>query len=70
MATHTQQLAEMNEVIECAKGASINVLQEVYNGVIVGINDALHQVKEQQSAVSFFERDGKIVMFSLKEELV
>ena len=70
VATHTQQLAEMNEVIECAKGASINVLQEVYNGVIVGINDALHQVKEQQNAVSFFERDGKIVMFSLKEELV
>lgn len=70
VATHTQQLAEMNDVIECAKGASINVLQEVYNGVIVGINDALHQVKEQQSAVSFFERDGKIVMFSLKEELV
>ena len=70
VATHTQQLAEMNDVIECAKGASINVLQEVYNGVTVGINDALHQVKEQQSSVSFFERDGKIVMFSLKDELV
>ena len=70
VASHTQQLEEMNDVIECAKGASISVLQEVYNGVVIGINDALHQVKEQQSAVSYFERDGKVVMFSMKDELV
>ena len=70
VATHTQQLNEMNDVVECAKGASINVLQDVYNGVIIGINDAVHQVNEQQSSVSFVEKDNKIIMFSLKGELV
>jgi len=70
LATHTQQLNEMNDVVESARGASINVLQDVYNGVIVGINDALHQVKEQQTSVAFFERDGRVVMFSMKDELV
>lgn len=70
LASHTQQLNEMNDVVENAKGASVNVLQDVYNGVIIGINDVLHQVKEQQSSVSFFERDGRIVMFSMKDELV
>lgn len=70
LASHSQQLKEMNDVVECARGASISVLQDVYNGVIIGINDALHQVKEQQSSVSYFERDGKVVMFSMKDELV
>lgn len=70
LASHTQQLKEMNDVVENARGASINVLQDVYVGVIVGINDALHQVKEQQTTVSYFERDGKVVMFSMKDELV
>lgn len=70
LATHTQQLNEMNTVVECAQGASINVIQDVYTGVIIGINDALHQVKEQQTSVAFFEREGRVVMFSLKEELV
>lgn len=70
LASHTQQLNEMNSVVEGAHGASINVIQDVYMGVIIGINDALHQVKEQQSSVAFFERDGRVVMFSMKDELV
>ncbi|MBQ2901151.1 MAG: DUF342 domain-containing protein [Agathobacter sp.] len=70
LASHTQQLNEMNAVVESAHGASINVIQDVYTGVIIGINDALHQVKEQQTSVSFFERDGRVVMFSMKDELV
>ena len=70
LASHKQQLNEMNAVVECAQGASINVIQDVFMGVTVGINDALHQVKEQQSSVAFFEKEGRVVMFSLKEELV
>ena len=70
LASHTQQLNEMNSVVEHAKGATINVIQDVYNGVVVGINDSVHQVNEQQSSVSFMERDGNIVMFSMKGELV
>ena len=70
LASHTQQLNEMSAVVESAQGASINVIQDVYTGVIIGINDALHQVKEQQTSVAFFERDGRVVMFSMKDELV
>lgn len=70
LASHTQQLNDMNNVVECAKGACINVIQDVHVGVIIGINDVMHQVNEKQSAVAYFERDGKVVMFSLKEELV
>ncbi len=70
LASHTQQLNEMNAVVESAHGASINVIQDVHVGVTIGINDSLHQVKEQQTSVAFFERDGKVVMFSMKDELV
>lgn len=70
VASHTQQLEEMNEVVKNAQGASINVIQDVHSGVIVGVNDAMHQVNEKQTSVSFFERDGKVVMFSLKDEVV
>ncbi|MBQ8519485.1 MAG: DUF342 domain-containing protein [Agathobacter sp.] len=70
LASHTQQLNEMNAVVESAHGASINVIQDVYTGVVIGINDALHQVKEQQTSVAFFEREGRVVMFSMKDELV
>ena len=70
VASHTQQLNDMNEVVKNAQGASINVIQDVHSGVIVGVNDALHQVNEKQTSVAFFERDGKVVMFSLKEDLV
>lgn len=70
LASHTQQLNEMNEVVQNAQGASINVIQDVHPGVIIGINDVMHQVNEKQASVAYFERDGKVVMFSLKEELV
>ena len=70
VASHTQQLEEMNEVVKNAQGASIIVIQDVFSGVIVGVNDAMHQVNEKQTSVSFFERDGKVVMFSLKDDFV
>lgn len=69
LATHTQALNNMSKVVEIAHGASVKVLHDVYTGVTIGINDAIHQVTEQQQAVSYFERDGKVVMFSMKDEL-
>lgn len=69
LATHTQALNNMSKVVEIAHGASVKVLHDVYTGVTIGINDAVHQVAEQQQAVSYFERDGKVVMFSMKDEL-
>ena len=70
LATHTQQLNYMNKVVENAKGASVKVVRDVYNGVIIGINDSTVTVKENQSSVAFFERNNKVVMFSMKDELV
>ncbi len=70
LASHTQALNQMSKLVESAHGACIKVLHDVYTGVIVGINDAVLQIKENQQSVSFFERDGRIVMFSMKDELV
>lgn len=70
LATHTQALNNMSKVVEAAHGASVKVLHNVYPGVTIGVNDALHHVTEQQESVSFFERDGRIVMFSMKDDLV
>ena len=69
LATHTQQLNYMNNVVENAKGASVKVVRNVYNGVIIGINDSTVTVKENQSTVAFFERNNKVVMFSMKDEI-
>ena len=60
----------MSKLVEAAHGASVKVLHDVYPGVTVGINDAVLHVKENQQSVSFFERDSRIVMFSMKDDLV
>ena len=70
LATHTQALNNMSKIVEAAHGASVKVLHDVYTGVTVGINDAVLHMKENQQSVSFFERDGRIVMFSMKDDLV
>lgn len=70
LATHTQQLNQMKDVVKAAQGASVKVLHDVFAGVTVGINDAVTVLKEDQKAVAFFERDGRVVMFSMKDELV
>lgn len=70
VASHMQQLNKMNQIVENAQEASINVLQSVYSGVTVGINDAVHTVEERQECVSFVEKDGNVVMFSLRGEVI
>lgn len=70
LTNHTQALNNMSKLVEAAHGASIKVLHDVYTGVTVGINDAVLQIKENQQSVSFFERDSRVVMFSMKDDLV
>lgn len=70
MAAHTQSLNQMNEVVRKAQGASVNVVHDIYGGVIIGINDTTVAVKDKQSTVSFVERNGKVVMFSMRDEIV
>lgn len=70
LATHTQELNNMRGVVANAHGACIKVYRNVYASVNIGINDANVVLKEDQESVSFFERDGRVVMFSVKDELV
>ncbi len=70
LTTHTQALNNMNRLVEAAHEASVKVLHKVNLGVTIGINDAVHTVWEEQESVAFFERDGHVVMFSMKEDLV
>ncbi len=70
LATHTQQLNRMNQVVVSAHGASVKCLHDVYAGVTVGINDAVVTLKEDQKTVAFFERDSRVVMFSMRDEVV
>lgn len=70
LATHTQQLNNMQTVVENAHGACVKVYKDIYAGVTIGINDANVVLKEDQQSVSFFERDSRVVMFSVKDELI
>jgi uncharacterized protein (DUF342 family) len=70
LASHTQVLNKMNQIVENAQGASIDVFQNVHSGVVVGINDAIHHVDEAQECVTFVEKDGHVIMFSLRDEMV
>ena len=70
LASHTQILNKMNQIVENAQEASINVFHSVYSGVTVGINDAVHNVEERQECVSFVEKDGRVVMFSLRGDMI
>ena len=70
VASHTQQLNKLNYIVENAKDACINVLHEVHSGVIVGINDSILNVTEDFKCLTFQEKDGRIVMISLKDSMI
>lgn len=70
VAAHTQQLNKINETIDNSQDAHINAFFRVYQGTVVGINDAVHNVDEEQESVCFVEKEGNILMFSLKDQMV
>ena len=70
LATHTQQLNKMNQVVKSAHGAYVRAQHMVYSGVVIGINDSVHTMMEEQDCISFEERDSRVVMFSMKGEMV
>lgn len=70
VATHTQHLNKLNEIVESAYGATIQVMRHAHAGAVVGINDAVHTILEEQESVSYIEKDGRILMFSLKGQMV
>lgn len=70
VASSRDKLEHLKNLIESARGAIIKASAEVYPGVDVSINEVLVRVKEQQNAVQYVLREGQLVMFSVKGELV
>ena len=70
LVAHTQQLNYMTDIIKNAHGATVKVLRDVHGGVTIGINDSVVNLKDYQRSVAFHEREGKIVMFSMKDEIL
>lgn len=70
LANYKQQMNQLQPLLECAHNAKIKVLHKAHPGVVVGINDLILNIEEQREMVSFFEMDAKIMMYSLKGEMV
>ena len=70
LATHTQQLNKMTQIVANAHGAGIEVLHFVHPGVIVGINDSVHQMQQIEQCIAFREKEGNVVMYSMKGDTV
>lgn len=70
VAATRDKLEHLKNLIEAARGATIRAAADVYPGVDVSINEVLVRVKEPQNAVQYVLREGQLVMFSVKGELV
>lgn len=70
LASEKDRLEYLKSLTERAQGATVRAEHEVYPGVNVSINDIRVHVREQQQSVEFVLHDDKVVMFSLKGELV
>ena len=57
-------------VVENANGACVEVVQFVHPGVIIGINDSVHQMEEIEQCIAFREKEGNVVMYSMKGDMV
>lgn len=58
----TNELNECNRIIESASFASVGIRGNVYPGTFISINAEKHQVREEQTQVTFRLRDRKIIM--------
>ena len=70
LANYKQQMSQLQPLLECAHNASIRVFNKAHQGVIVGINDSTLILEENREMVSFSERDAKIVMYSLRGQVI
>ncbi len=70
LAANTQQLEYISKIVARARNASVKVFQNIYAGVTIGIHDAVLHVQDYQQTVVYHERNGRIIMFSMREEMV
>ena len=70
LANYKQQLSQIQPLLECAHNATVKVFNKAHQGVIIGINDSVLTLDELREMVAFSERDAKIVMYSLRGQVI
>lgn len=65
LATVSEELNRINQILARSKGATIKVLHDVYPGVQIAIDDCKVNVKEKQKCIEFRLRRGSIIMESM-----
>ena len=69
IASDEKALEHYNVITERGKGASIQVVRNIYPGTVVTIDQTVHPVKEEQTSVEFVKRENNVIMLSLKDVL-
>ena len=70
LADLSTKLEKTEAVLERSRDARVRVTKAVYPGVAVEINGFMNVIKEEQSAIEFRERKGKVIMMSLAGTIV
>lgn len=70
LADLSAKLEKTQVVLDRSRDARVRVTKAVYPGVAVEINGFMNVIKEEQSAIEFRERQGKVIMMSLAGNLV
>lgn len=70
IAKARDELERVNIIMERAKGATARAVHEVYSGVKITIDNVVLNVKDYYEAIEFVRRNEKIVMVSIRDELV
>ena len=64
------EFMRLKDIAERGKGATIKVIQEVYAGSVISIDDMTKVMKDLENSVIFAQRGENIVMLSMKGEVV
>lgn len=68
VSTYKDELSRINSIIDRSRGSTIKVLQHVYPGVEIMINDLRLKVPRKHKAVEFIERNSKIIPVLLSDD--
>lgn len=70
ISADNDEYMRLKDIAERGKGAAIRVLHEAYGGTYITIDDMTKVLKEEETSIEFFQRNGSVVMLSIKDELV
>ena len=69
LSADKEESERLHMIADNAQGATIRIIQEVFAGVTVMIDGAKKALTEEQESVEYFNKNGNIVMYSIKDEL-